>query len=304
MVDYFGVLNIDKPPGCTSYDIVHKLKKILKIKKIGHGGTLDPMATGVLPILLGKATRLMDFVAIDRKTYVAEALLGIVTNTQDADGDVLYQENVPDTITKETIQSILSKWRGTVIQTVPVYSAVKQNGRRLYELARSNQAPKKLPSREVTIHKLELLNWESPTLQIKVECGKGTYIRQLASDIGRELGCGAHLTSLRRTQVGILKSEDAISIEVVEKAKSTGSVHELIIPPRLILSDLPAAEVSEEEIKRLLNGQHLDLDAMAHSPSVVPESGKPFALYTKTNDLIAITKVIGTKVLPKKVFYS
>jgi len=303
MVDYFGVLNIDKPSGCTSYDIVHKLKKTLKIKKIGHGGTLDPMATGVLPILLGKATRLMDFVTVDRKTYLAEALLGIVTNTQDADGDVLYQEKIPETITKETIQSVLSKWRGTVMQTVPVYSAVKQEGRRLYELARRNQAPKKLPRREVTIHKLELLKWESPTLQIKVECGKGTYIRQLASDIGSGLGCGAHLTSLRRTQVGILKSKDAVSLEVVEKAKSTGSVDELIIPPRLILSTLPAAEVSEEEIQRLLKGQHLDLETMAHSPSVVPESDKPFALYTKNNDLIAITKVIGTKVLPKKVFH-
>lgn len=305
MSDLFGVLNIDKPGDVTSHDIVLKLKSFLKIKKIGHGGTLDPMATGVLPILLGGATRLMEHVIGGRKTYVAEATLGVCTDTLDAHGNIVCRTEIPETITVEKIRKVVSKWQGTVMQKVPSFSAVKKNGRRLYSLARAGCPPEELPSREVTIHSLDVLEWSPPVLRLKIKCGKGTYIRQLADDIGEELECGAHLSSLKRIRVGSLTIENAVSLQTAARASHDGTIEGLVIHPRTILAHLPCANISKKDIQVLCNGQSLEISSLIFPPGVSlrPEEGTSLAIYTEEDSLVALAEIKDLLIFPKKVFF-
>ncbi len=195
----FGVLNINKPLGISSFDVVRKIKKLAKEKKVGHGGTLDPEACGVLPVCIGRATKAIDFIMEGEKEYIAKVKLGVVTDTYDREGKVLRESKVDST--EEEITKVINKFVGTIAQVPPMYSALKQNGKKLYELAREGKEVYREP-RTVTIHSIDILSIDSPIIHIKVRCSKGTYIRSLCYDIGEELGCGAMMWELERTATG------------------------------------------------------------------------------------------------------
>src|SRR3712207_3120822 len=194
-----GFLNVDKPAGFTSHDVVAQLRRPSRQKRIGHGGTLDPAATGVLPVALGEATRLVEFLVEGRKRYAAVIELGVATTTDDAEGEVVGTAPVPP-LAKPDLEQVLRAFEGSLEQVPPMYSALQIDGKRLYQLARQGVSLE-LPPRRVEIERIDILHWESPFLTIDVRCGKGTYIRALARDIGAALGCGGHLRSLRRTAV-------------------------------------------------------------------------------------------------------
>jgi len=211
-----GLINVDKPKGFTSFDVIRKLKKILNMKKIGHTGTLDPLATGVLVICLGRATKLANVIEATKKTYIADFILGAKTDTYDTEGEIIEKSTVR--VTKDEVTNILEKFRGEIKQVPPMYSALKVNGKRLYELARQGVVIER-KSRDVTISKLELLEFDEENQSGKLYCevSKGTYIRSLIFDIGEELKTFAHMNELRRTEVGEYKVEDGFTIEQMEE---------------------------------------------------------------------------------------
>jgi tRNA pseudouridine55 synthase len=198
-----GILIIDKPSGITSFDVIEKIRKITGIKKIGHTGTLDPLATGVLPLCIGEATKLSDFLMSGDKTYEVRAKLGGRTNTLDSDGTITATGTVdPKSINKEALLSTLPGFTGEISQIPPMYSAIKKDGTPLYELARKGQEVER-EKRKITIHKIELMEFASPYIKLRVECSKGTYIRTLIDDIGEKIGTYAHVVELRRTRTSV-----------------------------------------------------------------------------------------------------
>jgi len=233
-MDINGIVIIDKPEGWTSHDVVAKLRGALRIKRIGHGGTLDPMATGVLPIFIGTATRLSNTSTDADKEYIAGITLGTVTDTQDITGKVLSENEV--TVTLDDFKAILPQFMGTQKQIPPMYSAKKQAGKKLYELARKGIEVEREP-REIEIKELELLEANQRDnsldstipLTIKVKCSKGTYIRTLCHDIGAALGCGATMSSLRRTMSGSYRIEDAFTLEKTLESISKGEIEECLL---------------------------------------------------------------------------
>ncbi|MFQ5705923.1 MAG: tRNA pseudouridine(55) synthase TruB [bacterium] len=209
------VLNINKPENCTSFDVVKRIRALVAVKKVGHAGTLDPFARGVLLICTGKATkRVSDLVDCD-KEYLATIELGKVTDTLDRTGTII-RETVPPVFDRATILRVCNQFTGEIWQTPPMYSAIKIKGQRLYDLARRGMVVDRKP-RKVTIHHIELLNFDSPRMELRVTCSKGTYIRALAYDIGEELGCGAHLNELVRTRIGPYKLENAFTLNRFER---------------------------------------------------------------------------------------
>ena len=212
-----GIIIIDKPAGWTSMDVCGKLRGILKTKKVGHAGTLDPMATGVLPVFVGSATRAVSYAEAGDKEYIAGLRLGLVTNTQDTSGDVLEQHPA-EGITRGQLEAVLARFTGEIQQVPPMYSAIKIGGQKLYELARRGQEIER-PARTVTIHGLELLEPEEPggNWRLRVRCSKGTYVRTLCHDIGRALGCGGCMSSLRRTMAAGFTLAECRTIEEVQQ---------------------------------------------------------------------------------------
>ena len=212
-----GIIIIDKPAGWTSMDVCGKLRGILKTKKVGHAGTLDPMATGVLPVFVGSATRAVSYAEAGNKEYIAGLRLGLVTNTQDTSGDVLEQHPA-EGITRGQLEAVLARFTGEIQQAPPMYSAIKIGGQKLYELARKGQEIER-PARTVTIHGLELLEPEEPDgdWRLRVRCSKGTYVRTLCHDIGRALGCGGCMSSLRRTMAAGFTLAECRTIEEVQQ---------------------------------------------------------------------------------------
>jgi len=259
-----GFINIDKPAGITSFGVVARVRRWSGERHVGHAGTLDPDATGVLPVCLGRATRLVEFLVNTTKTYRAVVELGAATDTYDASGRVTGRAD-PSGITREQLEAALGRFRGTIRQTPPMYSAVKHRGRPLYKLARAGLAVAR-PSRPVRIHRLELTAFQPPLVTLEIECGKGTYIRSLAHDLGQALGCGAHLKSLTRTRCGGFAIEDAVSLERLEEAFSQGSGEDFLHPPDSILTDLPAAIIAEADEPALRNGIPLSLDIEVSDP--------------------------------------
>lgn len=247
-----GLINVDKPKGYTSFDVIRKLKRILKMKKIGHTGTLDPLATGVLVICLGRATKLANVIEAEKKTYIADFILGAKTDTYDTEGEVIDRSDVR--VTAEDVKNILHKFRGEIKQVPPMYSALKVNGKRLYELAREGVVIER-KSRDVVISKLELMEFDEKTQTGKLYCevSKGTYIRSLIFDMGEELQTYAHMNGLRRTQVGEYSVEDGFTIEQMEDMGENGdfsfvtSVEDSFNFEKVELKD-------EKQIKLFLNG--------------------------------------------------
>ena len=247
-----GILNINKPPARTSQDIVSFIKHLSKQRHVGHAGTLDPIATGVLPICLGQATRMSSFIMETHKTYIAEITLGISTNTYDSEGTVVQQKD-PSYVTKAQVNEILPTLTGKIMQKPPAFSALKHQGKRLYELARAG-IEVETNAREVMVYRLELIGWNPPCLIIEVECGKGTYIRSIAHDIGQFLGCGAHISALTRTKYGPFNIEDSVSLPQIEDAFTHGYWQELLHPMDIVINDWYAVIVSPEQERAILNG--------------------------------------------------
>ena len=214
--DLEGVLLIDKPSGLTSHDVVDKVRRKLKMKRIGHAGTLDPLATGLLIILVGKATKLSQYLMSLDKVYEGTITLGVATNTYDAEGEVMTTIPVPE-LTMDTVSKTLESFMGDQYQTPPMFSAVKINGQPIYKLARKGQEVEREP-RFIRISRFETTRFESPEIDFSLDCTKGTYVRTLASDIGEKLGCGAHLSGLRRTASDRFRIEDSITLEAFQEA--------------------------------------------------------------------------------------
>jgi len=210
-----GVLLVDKPQGITSHDVVSRMRKLFRIKKVGHAGTLDPMATGLLLIMIGKATKVSQYLMSNDKEYTGIALLGIETDSQDAEGEIVAEKPVPE-LSQEAVLAEMKTFMGDQYQTPPMYSAKKVNGQALYKLARQGKTIAR-EARVIHISKYEMTHFELPKVSFLVGCGKGTYIRTLAHDLGQKIGCGAHLCELRRTAVGKFRIEDANTIEELQE---------------------------------------------------------------------------------------
>ena len=252
-----GILNINKPWGKTSFDIVALVKWLTGGRRVGHAGTLDPAATGVLPVCLGQGTRVIEFLVEVTKAYRAEIELGVTTDTYDASGTIVQRKD-PSGIVKDQLQSALASFCGLIKQTPPMYSAVKYHGQPLYKLARAGITVERR-TRPAKIHDLRLIGWQPPVATIDVICGKGTYIRALAHDLGQTLGCGAHLRNLIRSKYGIFDIGDAVSVPQLEDAFRYGYWHHFIYPIDSVLSHWAAMVISDDERQRISNGRPLVL---------------------------------------------
>lgn len=246
-----GIIIVDKPQGWTSHDVVAKLRGIYQQRRIGHSGTLDPMATGVLAVFLGRGTRAVELCENDEKEYVAELLLGIVTNTQDITGEVLEQHSVE--VSRQQLEAVLEQFLGPQQQIPPMYSAVKIGGKKLYELARKGQSVERKP-RSIAIHELELCDFDGKTARIRVVCSKGTYIRTLCHDIGAALGTGGCLSSLRRTRAGRFAIDDCVTMEQIQQARDQNAHMAFLRPVDSLFSGCPAVYLGEKEALRCKNG--------------------------------------------------
>jgi tRNA pseudouridine55 synthase len=250
-----GVLNIDKPAGMSSHDVVLQVRRMLRERRVGHTGTLDPLATGVLVLCLGKATRIARYLEGGTKEYAAVMKLGIVTDTLDAEGRVLQTRTYaqPD---RSRVLEALHRFTGTITQTPPAYSAIKIGGVASYKLARQGKATSLKP-RAVAIYDLELCDYQDPFIQIRVRCSKGVYIRTLCADIGEALGAGAHLTNLRRTASGPFRIEHAVTLDQLSAAVEGGDVDDLVIPMDRALKELPFISVNDDDSKRIAHGSRV-----------------------------------------------
>ncbi|MCS0629827.1 tRNA pseudouridine(55) synthase TruB [Telluria mixta] len=276
-----GVLLIDKPVGLSSNDALIKAKRVVNAKKAGHTGTLDPFATGLLPLCFGEATKFSQDLLEADKTYDAVVHLGITTTTGDTEGDAVQTR--PVDVTVEQIEAALAKFRGPILQIPPMYSALKRDGKALYEYAREGITLER-EARPVTIHKLEMLAYDAPMLTIRVTCSKGTYVRVLGEDIGAELGCGAHLNALRRIQVGSLTVDGMVTLEQLQAHDNPLS---LLAPVDALLSSFPRVDLTQELAARFLNGQRL---ALNREPVTLPETQGRVRVYHDD-------KLLGTAIL-------
>ncbi len=258
-----GFLVVDKPPGLTSHDVVLKVRRLFKVKKVGHCGTLDPMATGVLVLGLGKGTKLSRFLHLDPKEYQGEITLGVTTDTLDATGRVV--EERPVEVSEEKIKETLEEFEGEITQIPPMTSAIKVNGVPLYVLARRGIEVER-PPRQVRIDRIDFLGWEKPVVKFKVVCGKGTYVRTLAADFGEKLGCGAHLSALNRLSSGEFSIENAWQLEELKNLKEEGKLEEALIPLSEGLARYPQVVVKNKLVYRVKNGHPLTLGMIKERP--------------------------------------
>lgn len=248
---YNGIINIYKEKGFTSHDVVAKMRGICKQKKIGHTGTLDPDAVGVLPVCLGSGTKLCDMLTDKDKEYVAELLLGVETDTQDITGQVLVEKEV--TCDEMRIRECIMEFQGEYMQVPPMYSALKVNGKKLYELARAGKEVER-QARPVFIHEIEILEIQLPVVKMRVACSKGTYIRTLCADIGAKLGCGGTMKSLLRTKVGHFSLDKAVTLKQLEELRDAGKIEEVLFAVDSAFAECPALHILPEYQKLVDNG--------------------------------------------------
>ncbi len=267
-----GIINIKKEKGYTSHDVVAKLRGILRQKKIGHTGTLDPDATGVLPVCLGRGTKVCELLTDKNKTYVATVQLGVLTDTEDMTGEILERRQVD--VTKEMLEEVISQFQGEIWQTPPMYSAIKVNGKRLYELARKGEVVER-KQRKITIFRIALLDFDETKQQfvMEVECSKGTYIRTLCKDMGEALGCGAAMANLVRTKVDMFTWEDAHTLQEVETLVQEGTVSNVVYPIESVFCSYSEIVVKKEGLHYLLNG-NLVREDMCQIKEVVQDKEK------------------------------
>lgn len=282
-----GILLIDKPPLWTSNDVVSKLKGVLKERRIGHSGTLDPLATGLLVVFAGRATRAVSFAESHDKRYTAGLRLGLRTDTQDISGNVISQEQT-DIIDKE-LDRVLSCFVGEIEQTPPMYSAVRVNGKRLYELARKGIEVERKP-RKITVYSIERKGRESGDIVLDIKCSKGTYIRTLCSDIGERLGCGACMSTLRRTEAGMFSVENAYTLDEVIREAEIGDISSLILPTETIFSEYERITVSASAEAKVRNGNPVSFSAQDGTYRVCSQQGEFLALGRCENGIIKTIK--------------
>ena len=277
-----GILIIDKPAGWTSQDVTARLRRVFGTRRIGHGGTLDPMATGVLPVFVGRATRGVEFFEHAEKTYETELLLGVATDTEDTTGTVLFRREV--SVTSEQLTAVLERFRGEIMQIPPMYSALKVNGQKLCDLARKGRQVERQP-RPVTIHELTLLSREGDTLRLRVRCSKGTYIRTLCADIGEALGCGGCMQALRRTQAGEYTIAEAVPLQRLLESPE----------PETYLRDVdtmfrgyPGVKLTVNQEKRCRNGNAFSVPLPSGTYRACSQTGE-FLMLAKVEDGVMST---------------
>ena len=289
-----GILNINKPLGKTSFSVVSLVRRLTGEKRVGHAGTLDPMATGVLPVCIGQATRLVEYLVDDTKTYRAEIEFGITTDTYDSEGKVVQKVDVSD-ITRNRVETAIKGFRGEITQTSPAYSAVKYHGKPSYKLARAG-IPVVAKKRLARIDRIELIDWHAPVVVLEIDCGKGTYIRSLAHDLGQLLGCGAYLKNLTRLRCGIFNVTDAVTPDELQEAFKAGYWSDWLYPMDSVLNRLPAVVVGEENERAICQGKVVLLEGCPSSTTC--------RAYNQCGNLLAILRYDLEKCLwrPEKVF--
>lgn len=253
-----GILIVNKPTGMTSHDVVNAVRRLAQTRRVGHTGTLDPLATGVLVLLIGPATRLAQYISGDNKRYRATLRLGEATTTYDAEGEVV--ERHPMTATRADVEAALTQFMGDIEQIPPMYSAVKVGGEKLYKLARQGKEIDRKP-RAITIHQLSVLDWSPPDVTIEVACSAGTYIRSLAHDLGQVLGCGAHLVALTRTAAGGFALAQSHTLEALRELAEIERFAEALLPPEVALAGAPAVQLTPDQEQAVGYGQTFPLDA-------------------------------------------
>lgn len=290
-----GVLVVDKPIGLTSHDVVQIVRKGTGIRRAGHTGTLDPRASGVLVILIGPAVRLSEYVSASDKRYQAIVRLGSSTDTYDAEGEIT-ETTSPDQVTEEMFEDALLQFVGEIEQIPPPYSAIKVKGRKAYDMARQGEEVD-LEPRIIQVHSLELLEWAPPEAVIDVYCSSGTYVRSLANDLGKALGCGAHLIGLRRTKSGRFTLRDSVPLNKLREAFEDGSWYQYLIPAAEALSDWPSVELTTEQVDAVRHGLRIPADASL---------GKLVRGISELGELIALLEFVpeDSEWKPKKVFFS
>lgn len=266
-----GIILIDKPQDWTSHDVVAKLRGILHERRIGHSGTLDPLATGLLVVFVGRATRAVEFAEADSKEYIAGLRLGLSTDTQDISGNVIAEcSDLPD---EGAVRRAVNSFIGDIEQIPPMYSAIKIGGKKLYELARKGQSVERSP-RKITVSSIEIIGREGGDYLLKIACSKGTYVRTLCNDIGASLGCGACMSSLRRISAGAFSVESAHSIDEVENAANEVQLVDIILPVDTLFSALPELKVPESTANRLKTGNIIKISAADGDYRVYSDSGE------------------------------
>lgn len=290
-----GIICLDKPQEMTSFVACACVRRALGIKKAGHAGTLDPMATGVLPVLCGCATRALDWLPSHDKRYLVTVRFGEVSDTQDVWGAV--QKTDHPLPTKAAVEEALASFRGNIMQTPPMMSAIKKDGVRLYELARKGVEIER-EAREVTIHRLELVSFEGDTAVLDCECSKGTYMRVIAADLGEMLGCGALMSDLRRTLAAGFTLDDCLTLDELRAAAENGSVTDHLLPIDRVLSGYPAVTVTAAQGVRFQNGGALSLDRLQKeidgTVRVYTPSGDFLGLGTPKGDELAVSRLFLT----------
>jgi tRNA pseudouridine55 synthase len=297
--ELFGVLNINKAPGCTSRDVVNTVQRLIRPEKCGHAGTLDPMATGVLLVCVGPATRLTTRVQESSKTYVAEFTLGMTSDTDDSTGTILTSADPAARPSASTIDAVLQQMTGTVLQTPPAYSAVHVNGQRAYKLARSGETVD-LTARPVQIHAMRLMSCDWPRLEVEIDCGSGTYVRSIARDLGQTLGCGGLMSRLERTRIGSFDVRSAIPIEDVTKDRLPGQ----LCPAIELVRHLIQYDCCETDLIELRHGRiiHPRLDGFSSYPSGTHEQLVAL-IHAPSQQLLALAEWTSKRTLqPRTVF--
>ena len=276
-----GIINIDKPSGITSMDVVRKIRSASGVKKVGHGGTLDPLATGVIPVAIGKATRLLEYFLMSNKSYIARIHFGKTTDTFDSEGEIISTKVDPP-LDINVIEKTMNSFRGEIEQTPPPFSAIKKNGRRLYELARRG-IDTYIEPRNVTVNEIKIINYEPPILDLFIRCGKGFYVRSLANDLGKILGCGGYLNDLKRTSLGNFEISKSILLAKAMSAIENGDTSKIVQPLETCVGNFERVNLSLEETTNIKNGQKIPytLDSSI-------EKGSLASAFSPKGDLAAI----------------
>lgn len=285
-----GIILVDKPQDWTSHDVVAKLRGVLHERRIGHSGTLDPLATGLLVVFVGRATRAVEFAEADSKEYLAGLRLGVSTDTQDITGNIVAESAaLPD---EAALREALGRFIGDIEQIPPMYSAIKIGGKKLYELARRGESVERAP-RKITVSAIDIAGRDGDDYILNISCSKGTYVRTLCSDIGEALGCGACMSSLRRMRAGVFSVDDAHSLADIEAAVREGRLSDIILPVDTLFTSFPKLTVSQSAAKRLKNGNIIIISA---------EDGE-YKVYSDSDEFLLLGRVECGKLKTIKSFY-
>ena len=290
-----GVLAINKPSGMTSHDVVQAVRRILREKRVGHTGTLDPLATGLLVLCMGKATRIARYLEAGEKEYTAVMRLGVITDTQDSEGRILETRTYTPPV-REAIRGLLGRFTGSIMQEPPVFSAIKVSGVPSYKLARQGKA-KPLAPRQVTIFSIDLIEYDDPFIRLSVRCSKGVYIRTLCADIGNALGMGAHLTGLVRTRSGRFRLDKAVTLESLSEAASSAAVYSILVSIDEALAEFPAAKIDEAGAGKIVHGSSISW------PEMQPAGRDALMrVHGPSGSLLAVARAVAGMLKPELVF--